>query len=307
MRIFAKNKKNKMTIEKNNNKKLVYDVGMHIGEDTEYYLKKGYKVIAFEADPELAEYGRNKFIDAIAHGQLLIVEGAIVGSNAALSADGKVCFYKNLENTVWGTVVPEWSERNEHIGAKSVKICVGAVDFEKSINDYGMPYYMKIDIEGVDTVCLEALFKQEKRPAFISIESEKKYYYKLLKEIEILEKLGYTKFQARQQQWVSRQSESIVNQDGDIEEHIFQEGASGLFGLDLPNEWLNKDEIIYKYKKIFLEYKLFGDYSYLHKFRIGKLIIRLLQKLLNRPVPGWYDTHAAHESMETFLNNNTIR
>jgi hypothetical protein len=31
---------------------LIYDIGMHQGEDTEFYLQKGFNVIAFEADPD---------------------------------------------------------------------------------------------------------------------------------------------------------------------------------------------------------------------------------------------------------------
>jgi hypothetical protein len=37
---------------------LVYDVGFHQGEDTAFYLKKGFRVVAFEAHPRLAENGR---------------------------------------------------------------------------------------------------------------------------------------------------------------------------------------------------------------------------------------------------------
>jgi 16S rRNA A1518/A1519 N6-dimethyltransferase RsmA/KsgA/DIM1 with predicted DNA glycosylase/AP lyase activity len=33
-------------------KDLIYDVGMHHGEDTEFYLRKGFRVVAFEADPD---------------------------------------------------------------------------------------------------------------------------------------------------------------------------------------------------------------------------------------------------------------
>ena len=34
------------------------DVGFHQGEDTAFYLKKGFRVVAFEAHPRLAENGR---------------------------------------------------------------------------------------------------------------------------------------------------------------------------------------------------------------------------------------------------------
>lgn len=27
---------------------IIYDVGLHVGQDTDFYLKKGFKVIAFE-------------------------------------------------------------------------------------------------------------------------------------------------------------------------------------------------------------------------------------------------------------------
>ena len=35
---------------------LIYDVGAHKGEDTEYYLRKGFRVIAIEAMPEFCEF-----------------------------------------------------------------------------------------------------------------------------------------------------------------------------------------------------------------------------------------------------------
>ena len=53
----------------NKQDKLIFDVGMHKGEDTEYYLKKGFNVVSFEADPDLANYGRERFKAAIADGK----------------------------------------------------------------------------------------------------------------------------------------------------------------------------------------------------------------------------------------------
>jgi hypothetical protein len=44
---------------------LIYDVGFHVGEDTEFYLKKGYRVLAVEANPELCARGQMRFADAI--------------------------------------------------------------------------------------------------------------------------------------------------------------------------------------------------------------------------------------------------
>jgi len=32
---------------------LIFDIGSHKGEDTDFYLKKAFKVVAFEANPKL--------------------------------------------------------------------------------------------------------------------------------------------------------------------------------------------------------------------------------------------------------------
>lgn len=51
------------TTVKNND--LIYDIGLHQGQDTDFYLRKGFRVIAFEANPENAAFCRKKFSQAI--------------------------------------------------------------------------------------------------------------------------------------------------------------------------------------------------------------------------------------------------
>src|ERR1019366_6379367 len=51
---------------------LIYDVGMHKGEDSDFYLQKGFRVIGFEADPDLIEHCRNRFSREIEQGRLTI-------------------------------------------------------------------------------------------------------------------------------------------------------------------------------------------------------------------------------------------
>jgi 16S rRNA A1518/A1519 N6-dimethyltransferase RsmA/KsgA/DIM1 with predicted DNA glycosylase/AP lyase activity len=84
---------------------LIYDVGMHKGEDTEFYLSKGFRVIAFEADPDLVSLCRDRFKRFIDQGQLKIVEGAIVNMDTIEAGQERVRFYKNDEESVWGTVL----------------------------------------------------------------------------------------------------------------------------------------------------------------------------------------------------------
>ena len=56
---------------------LIYDVGAHQGEDTDFYLRKGFRVVAVEADPVLAARLRENFATAIDCGQLVVVEAAV--------------------------------------------------------------------------------------------------------------------------------------------------------------------------------------------------------------------------------------
>lgn len=75
---------------------LIFDVGMHRGEDTDFYLRKGFNVASIEANPDLVRACQNRFTAALRSGQLHIIEGAIADP---LVGD-TIKFYKN-EHSVW--------------------------------------------------------------------------------------------------------------------------------------------------------------------------------------------------------------
>jgi len=50
-------------------RKLIYDVGMHKGEDTDFYLKKGFDVVGIEADPTLVVGLRERFAKELDSGR----------------------------------------------------------------------------------------------------------------------------------------------------------------------------------------------------------------------------------------------
>ena len=273
------------------NKDLIFDVGMHKGEDTDFYLSKGFKVVAFEADPELIKESKNRFKKNIENGDLIIVEGAIIDKNF----DKKIKFYKNKLNSVWGTVLKEWAERNKEDGAESECIEVDAINFKECLIKFGIPYYLKIDIEGMDIVCCEALLSLKQRPNFISIESEKISYKRLEREFDLFEKLGYKDFKIIQQENIKRQKEKKLFGENRFINYNFLEGSSGLFGKDLAGIWINRKIALKKYKKIFFFYKVFGDNSFLKKNIFTKYLLKILRKLTGIHLPGWYDTHARHQ------------
>lgn len=279
---------------------LLYDVGMHKGEDTDYFLRKGFKVIAFEADPDLLAHCRRKFSAEIENGRLTIVEGAIVERSPNQPDKLSVQFFKNRDNSVWGTVASDWARRNEMSGTTSEIINVPVVNFAHCLEKYGIPHYLKIDIEGMDTVCLKALLAFDEKPDYISIESEKVSFCKLVEELDLMSQLGYTGFKAVQQNNIALQVEPNPSLEGSYSGHQFQAGASGLFGKDLPGKWKNRRQITNEYRITFLLYKLFGDYGKLRRFNrflTGGKRGKLFSLFFGRTIPFWYDTHARHRSV----------
>lgn len=258
--------------------KLIYDVGAHLGEDTEFYLRKGFKVVAIEANPVLAEKLRERFRPNLSDGSLVVIEAAIA-ENA-----GEVGFYVN-ESSVWGTTRPAWAERNALLGSPSKLIKVKATSFPEVLGKEGVPYYLKIDIEGADILCLEGLLKDLDRPKFVSIESEKRSWRALMYEFEMFKKLGYSRFKIVDQDHIDLQKTPNPAAEGRYVEHKFERGSSGLFGEELPGKWLTMRQAIWRYRFIFLRYRFFGDLGILRRlFRVPGL-----RRVLT---PPWYDTHA---------------
>ena len=52
----------------------IFDVGMNHGDDTQYYLNKGFRVVAFEANPLLVRQNSARFQKEIAAGRLTIIQ-----------------------------------------------------------------------------------------------------------------------------------------------------------------------------------------------------------------------------------------
>jgi FkbM family methyltransferase len=271
---------------------LIYDVGMYHGEDTDFYLKKGFRVVAFEADPALANECRRRFQGALADRRLQIVEGAICSKAAAT-----VPFYRNPFDRLWGTIRPDWVERNLRLGAPSERIEVAVVNFSECLQEFGVPHYLKIDIEGADLLCVEAMLGITPRPDYLSIESNKTDFAALLREFDLLSELGYHRFAVVQQALIHGRPYTGTTRTGAPLDYRVEEGASGPFGGDLPVPYRTREEAVATYRRIFQQYRAYGDDSPLRQSALGRLELRLMRRLscivLRRPLPGWYDTHAA--------------
>ncbi len=255
------------------NNKLIFDIGMHIGEDTRHYLSKGYKVIAVEANPLLAEQNNVKFKKEITAGKLIILNVGIAES------DGVLPFYRNHRLTDWSSFDKDLGGRN---GTSYDVIDVPCISTQSLFEKYGIPFYFKVDIEGYDWVCVNALDKDLGLPKYFSCEGSE------MSLLDTLYKKGYSKFKLINQ---ANNFEPInINQErkqyfpkyriimNGIKlrlqkvipiKHFY--GSAGPFAEDTKGEWLDYDTT----KKLFSEF-LYGNDG----------------KGLNNT--SWFDIHATY-------------
>jgi FkbM family methyltransferase len=267
---------------------LIFDVGLHKGEDTEFYLKKGFEVVVFEANPDLVDHCKRHFHDSISCRRLHVIEGAI----APATAGERIVFHKNLQKSEWGTIDARWVERNQRLGSPSIDVEVERTDFAAVFRQYGIPFYLKIDIEGADHVVLDELQRCDDRPRYISIEAEKVDFAQLTADLDALRRLGYTAFKAVQQASIPGMTIATTALDGTPVRHVFADGASGPFGEDLSGPWLTYGECLRQFERIFKLYRLLGDDGVVYNLPGGTHFVRGLARLVRKPLPGWYDMHA---------------
>lgn len=63
----------------------------------------------------------------------------------------------------------------------------------------GIPFYLKVDIEGADHLVLDGLHRLKDRPRYISIEAEAVDFKRLVAQLDALRDLGYHGFKPLQQ------------------------------------------------------------------------------------------------------------
>lgn len=264
---------------------LIFDVGAHKGEDSDFYFRLGYRVVAIEANPVLADHLKERFSKEMGDGRFVLINKAIGDT------EGTISFFVNKKKSVWGTADPKWAKRNRALHAESEEIKVESVRFSDIIDTYGCPHYLKIDIEGADMCCVNALKAMTYRPKYISLESTMTSWSDLLNEFDTLESLGYTKFKLVNQK--KHLDGNFRKRNGALIRHKFEEGASGPFGDNLDGAWLTKRQAIRAYVPIFALYKTVGVHSLPSKVVKRTPVLRRLHWAFG--YDSWYDTHAMRE------------
>jgi FkbM family methyltransferase len=237
---------------------LVLDVGMHNGDDTAYYLARGYDVVAVEANPALCASAWKRFAPEVAAGRLSIRNVGIA------EVAGEFEF--------WVSDYSEWSsfhrENATKGGAQALRISVPTVRFADLLSELPTPAYVKIDIEMNDSLCLRELQRSSSVPRYVSFEG----HLGAAADIQFLSHLGYGAFKCvRQNDWREITPRNVV-WHGAVRKAIlgsrprsrvlaaglyrlhyrsrsvggwrFPAGSSGPLGRELPGRWLACDEVL---------------------------------------------------------------
>ena len=249
---------------------LIYDVGLHNGADTAYYLHRGFRVVAIDANPVLTAAAQHHFEKEIAAGRLTVLNIGIAETAGTLS------FWVNEANDTQSS----FNEARAKRYGPCREIRVPCIPLSAVMEQQGVPYYMKVDIEGYDYLCIRAL-NSKNLPKYISVELDRDH--DLVAE---LHQFGYQRFKVINQltftgstpiaddeiafRLLRKASSKIlplgrllkrasiskhlnkVDFDGfaDQFDYKFGEGSSGPFGKDTSGAWCTAEEVTARIRSI---------------------------------------------------------
>ncbi len=247
---------------------IIYDLGMHTGQDTEFYLKKGFRVVAIEANSLLCDQARSKFHHQIETGRLTILNLGIADTQGTME------FHINTARSEWSSFEKSISGRD---GSRLKTVTVEVATLASVISEYGAPYYIKIDIEGHDEYALLSVLNSCYKVPYISVENGGT----MLNELHNNE---YNAFKYIQQRHVVETVQNTPPLEGRYTSHPFEAGASGKFGEETDGMWL--------------------DYASMHK--IISLVWDVESGGKNPAwvdsIGGWFDLHARHRNANAILH-----
>jgi FkbM family methyltransferase len=253
---------------------LIYDLGLHHGDDTDFYLRKGFRVVALEAKPQFCRMAGERFAEALKAGRLVVVNKAL-----ARSAGQTATFYLSEGKDDWGSLDPGMTARN---GATLSTIEVETTTLSALVAAHGVPYYLKSDIEGADEYVVEQLETLPELPRYVSVEASGE-------PLGALVRYGYDRFQIVNQGYLQFFPSPEPPREGKFAEQHLQGHISGLFGRELePSAWADVATTATRLAR----------WRELNEQRGNAVVRRLLKKVgkLTRRTwligSGWIDIHA---------------
>lgn len=161
---------------------LIFDVGAHVGAKTSFFLNYGARVICIEPQPICVKELRRKFEN---NSNVIIIDKGIAANS------GKMSFSICSAAPTISTFSEEWKKGrfSDYNWDQTIEVEVTTLD--EIIEQYGIPKYCKIDVEGYEYEVLKGL---SKKIPYLSFEFTIEFIEKAKQCVTLLRKLGYELF-----------------------------------------------------------------------------------------------------------------
>jgi FkbM family methyltransferase len=208
---------------------LVYDVGMFNGDDTAYYLEKGFRVVGIEANPRLIPQLTKRFRAEIEQNRLVIENVAVT------ETEGEVELFVASGDKPQSSLTRRVLDLHK-VPATSTR--VRGVTLSSLIQRHGAPMFVKIDVENSDLIALRDLAKHGIKPPDISVEAHH------IAVILQLYNMGYARYRFINGKTIPARfaNTQVRRLDGTTIPLKFTLHSSGPFGEDFDEPWLNLEQ-----------------------------------------------------------------
>jgi hypothetical protein len=122
---------------------------------------------------------------------------------------------------------------------------VDAIPIADLFRRFGMPYYLKVDIEQADVLAIQGLKGLQEMPRYVSAEAD------LDAQIPaMLQEFGYRRFKLIAQADHSKVRLPLWSREGRFVPIRFTDQHSGPFGDDISGPWTSCDQVISQWKEV---------------------------------------------------------
>lgn len=226
--------------------KIAYDFGANHGSNIPYYLSLGMRVIAVEANPILARAMQELYAE---HPNVIIENACVVQSQSCTP----VPFFVHKNDLLSSGIL------DEKLDDQFEKIHVKGLTPAQIFQLHGAPFFVKIDLEGLDGPIAEAVLRAAPDLPYISAEAHS------IEPFCHFVSAGYRYFKFVEAPYLGRKYYNLSARNGHPS-FRFSFHDAGPFGEDIPGDWLGLD----------------AAFAYLQRYGIG-----------------WKDIHARRDEILT--------
>ncbi len=179
---FFKKKKSHEVLKLLNSGDLFFDIGAHLGEKSKKILDKNLKVVMLEPLPQCVKQLKKNF----KHNKNVNILEKAVGKTI-----GNMTLEVNSKMPTISTMAKHWKNGRFSNQKWDQIISVEVTTLDHLIKIYGLPNYIKIDVEGFE---LDVLLGLSQKAGIISFEFTSEFLDQSIKCLSHLKKIGYSEF-----------------------------------------------------------------------------------------------------------------